>query len=336
MKLKEFVYDLPKELIAQEPLKKRDTSRLMVMDRAAKTAKMGAFRDILAHIKKGDCVVFNDTRVVPVRFYGKRKTGGKVEIFLLNPWEKSLEALVRPSKRVKEGEVVELENGINVTVGGRTDIGRSVEFNVPLADALKTGHVPLPPYISREDNDEDKETYQTVYARKPGATASPTAGLHFTEELISEIKNKGAEIAYVTLHTSYGTFAPVSTEEIEDHPMHEEYYELTDSAARSINTAKRSGGKVLAVGTTSVRVLETAAAENGTVEAGSGMTCIFIYPGYRFKIIDGMVTNFHLPGSTLLMLVSAFADREFVVRTYEQAIKEKFRFFSYGDAMLIV
>ncbi|MFH1837598.1 MAG: tRNA preQ1(34) S-adenosylmethionine ribosyltransferase-isomerase QueA [Candidatus Omnitrophota bacterium] len=336
MKLNEFNYDLPKELIAQVPLKERDMSRLMVLDRSAGSLSLRTFKDIVEYMAEGDCVVLNDTRVVPVRFYGERKTGGKVEIFLLNPWEKELQALIRPSKRIKDGESVELENGAKVIVKGKADVGRYIEFSVPLAEVLEQGHVPLPPYILREDKEEDKETYQTVYARKPGATASPTAGLHFTEDLLDKIKANGVKIAYVTLHTSYGTFAPVSTEEIEDHPMHTEYYEISDKTRDMINQTKIAGKKVFTVGTTSTRVLETSAVEENKVRSGEGGTDLFIYPGYKFKITDSLITNFHLPKSTLLMLVSAFAGKEFIFDAYERAIEEKFRFFSYGDAMLII
>lgn len=336
MKLKDFSYDLPKELIAQRPLKNRDQSRLMVLDRVEGSITAGVFTDIKRHLRRGDCLVMNDTRVVPARLYGRRKTGGRVEILLLETDTESPRALVRPSKKIREGESIELESGIKATVMGSSGAGRLVTFNAPLKDVLRSGHVPLPPYIEREDEPRDKGDYQTVYARREGATASPTAGLHFTEHLLSSIREEGVNIAYVTLHTSYGTFAPVKVEDIEEHSMHEEYYELSPEAAGTINTAAAEGGRILAVGTTSTRVLETRAGEGRRVSPGGGRTNLFIYPGYKFKIVDGMVTNFHLPESTLIMLVSALAGRDLVLEAYEKAIKEKFRFFSYGDAMLIV
>jgi len=336
MKLSEFQYELPKELIAQAPLKERDTARLMVLDRYSGSISIRSFKDITEYIDAGDCVVFNDTRVVPVRFYGRRKTGGNVEIFIINPWEKDLQALIRPSKRIKEGEILELERGIRVTVKGRASAGRYIGLNASLDDILEQGHVPLPPYITRDDNAEDREAYQTVYAKTPGATAAPTAGLHFTEGILEEISKKGAKKAYVTLHTSYGTFAPVTEENIEDHSIHTEYYEINGDAARIVNDTRANGKKVIAVGTTSVRVLETVARGGQHTAASSGKTDIFIYPGYEFRTVDRILTNFHLPGSTLLMLISAFAGRETALKAYERAIKERFRFFSYGDAMLIV
>jgi S-adenosylmethionine:tRNA ribosyltransferase-isomerase len=336
MKLNDFSYDLPKELIAQRPLKRRDGSRLMVVDRAERSIRDGVFRDIKRYLHRGDCLVMNDTRVVPARLYGRRKTGGKVEIFLLETDSGSPRALVRPSKKIREGEVIDLESGIKATVMGPSGAGRLVKFDAPLEDVLKSGHIPLPPYIEREDEPGDRGDYQTVYARSEGATASPTAGLHFTEQLLSSIREKGVNIAYVTLHTSYGTFAPVKVEDIEEHSMHEEYYELTPEAAAKINTSAAEGGRIFAVGTTSTRVLETRAGEDRMVSPGVGRTNLFIYPGYKFRIVDSMITNFHLPESTLIMLVSALAGRELVLKAYEKAIKEKFRFFSYGDAMLIV
>jgi len=336
LKLDKFDYKLPKSLIAQEPLKKRDSSRLMVLDRKGKTVQTKTFCDIEKYFSRGDCLVLNDTRVIPVRLLGKRKTGGKVEIFVLNPVSKELYALIRPSKRVKEGEVIELGHGIKALVLGRAPLGRFVRFNMPIEDVFKRGHVPLPPYISREDNKKDERNYQTVYARNDGATAAPTAGLHFTKELIKRLSKKGVSIVYVTLHTGYGTFSPVVEKDIENHKMHSEWYEINEEAARVINAAKTAGARVFAVGTTSVRVMESAAREKGTIAASIGMTDLYIYPGYNFKIVDAMITNFHLPKSTLLMLVSAFAGREFVFQAYQEAIKQKLRFFSYGDAMLIV
>ena len=294
------------------------------------------FKDITSYFKKGDCLVLNDTRVLPVRLFGKRKTGGKIEIFLINLSSERLEALVRPSKRVKEGEKIELENGTFVTIMGRGKIGRFVEFSAPVKEVLKDAHVPLPPYITRSDVPEDKDDYQTVYAREDGATASPTAGLHFTKELLAKIQEKRVKLAYITLHTSYGTFAPVKTENIEDHLMHAEYYQLNTQAADIINGTKALGGRVFAVGTTSTRAVEASAMGGKMVSECAGETNLFIYPGYEFNIIDGLITNFHLPCSTLLMLVSAFAGKDFVFKAYAEAVKRTFRFFSYGDAMLII
>jgi len=336
MKLTEFDYDLPKELIAQQPLKERDASRLMVLDRERGTINEGVFRDVEEYLVDGDCLVLNNTRVVSARLYGRRKTGGKVEIFLLDTGSETPRALVKPSKKIKEGEKIELESGEEVTVMGQADVGRRVKFSVPIKDILKTGHVPLPPYINREDTQDDAGRYQTVYAACDGATAAPTAGLHFTEKLLNALKDKGVVVTYVTLHTSYGTFSPVSEKEIEDHVMHSEFFSINEKTAEIINQAKASGGKVFAVGTTSTRVLETAGSLEGRLTPSSGETNLFIYPGYKFKIVDSIITNFHLPESTLLMLISAFAGRDFVFKAYEKAIEDEFRFFSYGDAMLIV
>ena len=336
MKLSEFYYDLPNGLIAQEPLEKRDAARLMILDRAKRTVTEKVFSDITDYMNRGDCLVLNDTRVIPARLYGRRKTGGKVEIFLLNPGSETPRALIRPSKRVKEGETIELASGIRVTVLGSADAGRFVRFDASLQEVLKGGHVPLPPYISREERSRDREDYQTVFAHRDGATASPTAGLHFTQGLLKRLDKKGVKTAYVTLHTSYGTFAPVKAEIIEKHVMHSEYFEIDSEAAGVINGTGSSGGRVFAVGTTSTRVLETAAVNPGIVAPSSGETNLFIYPGYKFKIISGVITNFHLPKSTLIMLVSAFAGRDFIFEAYKRAIEAKFRFFSYGDAMLIL
>jgi S-adenosylmethionine:tRNA ribosyltransferase-isomerase len=336
MKLSEFYYDFPGELIAQDPLKKRDTARLMVLDRAKRTIKEKVFRDIADYMQKGDCLILNDTRVIPARLYGRRKTGGKVEIFLLDSNSQAPRALIRPSKRVKEGEEIELESGIRAVVLGPADAGRFVQFEAPLKEVLKDGHVPLPPYISREEHPEDGDDYQTVFARKDGATASPTAGLHFTQELLKELDEKGVKAAYVTLHTSYGTFAPVKEEVVEEHVMHPEYFEINEKTTGIVNETRSSGGRVFAVGTTSTRVLETAAVSQGIVTPTGGETSLFIYPGYEFKIINGIITNFHLPESTLLMLACAFAGKDFIFEAYKRAIELRFRFFSYGDAMLIL
>lgn len=336
MKLRSFYYELPKELIAQKPLKERDMSRLMVLDRAKKTIIEKKFRDIFHYIKNGDCLVLNNTRVIPVRLYGRRKTGGRIELFLLDPYSDNPRALVRPSKRVKEGERIDLDGGIEAVIMGKADLGSFVRFNMPMSEILKYGHIPLPPYIDRADTKEDAEKYQTVYAKKCGATASPTAGLHFTKELLDRLKQRGVLIVFVTLHTSYGTFAPCKVKDIEKHVMHKEYYELDEPGARTINSVKTAGGRVFSVGTTSTRVLETCAEKSGKVFSGNGETDLFIYPGYKFKVADAIITNFHFPESTLLMLVSAFSGREFILKAYKQAVCDKFRFFSYGDAMLII
>ncbi|MBF0217574.1 MAG: tRNA preQ1(34) S-adenosylmethionine ribosyltransferase-isomerase QueA [Candidatus Omnitrophica bacterium] len=336
MKLSDFSYDLPKEHIAQEPIEKRDLARLMVVDRAAGDISCGVFRDISGRFNEGDCMVFNDTRVIPARILGNRKTGGKVEIFLLDTSREISKALVKPSKKIKEGEMVVLEDGSEAEILGKDGSARHVKFNKPLEEILRSGHVPLPPYIERADTQADKELYQTVYARNEGATAAPTAGLHFTEGLIKELADKGVQPVYVTLHTGYGTFAPVKEEAIENHKMHSEYYKITEDAASAINTAKHRGKRVICVGTTSARVVESVSNGGGEVTAGSGYTDIFIYPGYRFKTMDSLITNFHLPCSTLVMLASAFAGKELLFRAYELAIDRKFRFFSYGDAMLVI
>ncbi|MDD4957600.1 MAG: tRNA preQ1(34) S-adenosylmethionine ribosyltransferase-isomerase QueA [Candidatus Omnitrophica bacterium] len=337
MRLSEFQYSLPKGLIAQRPLSERDTSRLMVVDRIAGTVDEKTFSDILSFLDPGDCLVVNDTKVVPVRFYGRRESGGQVEIFLLDTRGEKLTALVNPSKRIRDGEIILVSDKIEVRVLGKSGPARIVEFDRPLEEALKYGHIPLPPYIEREDVPSDRKDYQTVYAEKEGASAAPTAGLHFTDELIKRISVKGVNIARITLHTGYGTFAPVKTEHIEDHQMHSEYFEITKAAADIINSTKDKGGRIVAVGTTSTRALESAAEpEAGRVKPFSGRTNLFIYPGYKFKIVSRMITNFHLPGSTLLMLVSAFAGRDLILRAYKEAVEREFRFFSYGDAMLIV
>ncbi|MCK4851614.1 MAG: tRNA preQ1(34) S-adenosylmethionine ribosyltransferase-isomerase QueA [Candidatus Omnitrophica bacterium] len=336
MKLSDFYYELPKESVAQVPLKERDAARLMVLDRASGSISERVFRDITEYMREGDCLILNNTRVVPARFYGKRRTGGNVEIFLLDTDSDPPRALIRPSKRVKDGEMIELENGLCAEVLGRADTGRFVRFDVPLREALKRGHVPLPPYISREDSPEDREYYQTVYGCVDGATAAPTAGLHFTSDLFERLRAGGVRIGYITLHTSYGSFAPIRTENIEDHRMHSESFDINGRVADLVSETKRSGGRVFAVGTTSTRVLETAAADRCEVASLRGRTDLFIYPGYDFKAVDSMITNFHLPGSTLLMLVCAFAGRDLIFKAYRKAIEAGFRFYSYGDAMLII
>lgn len=341
MKLSEFDYTLPKELIAKYPLKDRDKCRLMVLDRKKHTIEHRTFDEIAEYFSSGDCLVLNNTKVIPARLFGKRKTGGNVEIFLLQKSNPVCEALVRPSNRLKEGEKITLESGDEIEILGRSEIGRRIKFNRPLDGILEEiGHVPLPPYINRPDEDSDKSDYQTVYGINEGATASPTAGLHFTQELIERVEGRGSTVSYVTLHTSYGTFAPVKSDDVENHRMHKEYFELPEEAAKCVEETKARGGRVFAVGTTSNRVLEHCASRDTAyrlkLTAGSGYTELFIYPGYQFKIVDHLITNFHLPKSTLFLLVSAFAGSEFILEAYQKAIEAKYRFYSYGDAMLIL
>jgi S-adenosylmethionine:tRNA ribosyltransferase-isomerase len=341
MRLSEFSYDLPKELIALHPKRQRDASRLMVLDRNNGSIVHREFADLIEYVNKGDCVILNDTKVIPARLLGKRSSGGKVEIFLLEKKGPICEALVRPSARLKDGEIIELESGDEVEVLSRGESGRFVKFNCPIDDILaRAGHVPLPPYIGRPDEAEDMETYQTVYARNEGATASPTAGLHFTRELLERVKGQGSRVKFVTLHTNFGTFATIKCENVEDHKMHKEFFELPEETIDAVMETKAMGGKVFAVGTTSNRVLEHCAEEvtgrRSQVAEKKGFTDLYIYPGYKFRVTDCLITNFHLPESTLLLLVSAFAGREFILEAYRKAIEERYRFFSYGDAMLIL
>ncbi|MDD4202507.1 MAG: tRNA preQ1(34) S-adenosylmethionine ribosyltransferase-isomerase QueA [Candidatus Omnitrophica bacterium] len=349
MKLSEFDYNIPEELIAKYPSEKRGDDRLLVLNKQRQTFEDKMFMDILDYFKRGDLLVVNDTKVLPARLFGTRKTGGKVEIFVIDRTKYPVEALVKPSKKIKEGEVIVLENGEEVIVHGRTDLGRFVEFKRPVNEVLEEcGHVPLPPYIDRPDEDNDKQRYQTVFAKNIGATASPTASLHFTEDILEKLQDKGVGIAYVTLHVSYGTFAPVKEDNILDHHMHSEYYFIDKDQIKLINNARNEKRRIIAAGTTTLRVLETLADEfvnyvpqgfcyGGNLFQGfEGFTKLFIYPGYKFKMVDGLITNFHLPKSTLLMLVSAFAGKELIFDAYKYAIENKFKFFSYGDAMLII
>jgi len=333
MKLSEFDYELPKELIAQYPLKDRPRARLMVLERKGSGIRDRVFEDIVEYLEEGDALVLNDTKVIPARLFGRRRSGGKVEIFLLETRNPACEALLRPSGRLKEGERLVLESGDEAEVLDRGAIGRRVKFDSPVNEILqRCGHTPLPPYIRRTDTSSDREDYQTVYAKNAGATASPTAGLHFNEGLLKRIEDRGVRICYVTLHTSYGTFAPVKVEKIEDHKMHAEYFNMPQSTATIVSSARKQGGRVFAVGTTATRVLEHCF----NTRCETGYTGLFIYPSYRFKIVDCLITNFHLPKSTLLMLVSAFAGKDFIFDAYRHAVEERYRFFSYGDAMLIV
>lgn len=341
MLLNDFDYDLPEELIAQTPCAKRDHSRLMVLNRKDETIKHQHFYDLPKFLKKGDTLVFNDTKVIPARLIGHRDpTGARVEVFLLRrlPDRKDCwETLVKPGKKAQVGYKIKFSDELSCTVVEHTDFGgRVVQFAYDgifeeILDRL--GETPLPPYI--HEKLDDKNRYQTVYAREKGSAAAPTAGLHFTEELLEEIKAMGVNLAFVTLHVGLGTFRPVNEENIEDHVMHKEFYHIEKQAADIINETKKNGGRVIAVGTTSIRTLESAAKADGTIEPIADETSIFIYPGYKFKIVDAIITNFHLPKSTLIMLISAFAGREFVLSAYKEAVQDKYRFFSFGDAMFI-
>ncbi|MBU3091898.1 tRNA preQ1(34) S-adenosylmethionine ribosyltransferase-isomerase QueA [Clostridium sp. CM028] len=340
MKVKDFYFDLPKELIAQHPVEKRDESRLMVVNKTNKEIQHKQFKNIIEYLNPGDCLVLNDTRVLPARLLGmKEETGGKMEFLLLkridvNHWE----TLVKPGKKAKIGARFVFGNGeLKATVMSVSEGGSRIvefEFEGIFEEVLdKLGEMPLPPYIT--ERLEDKERYQTVFSRAAGSAAAPTAGLHFTDELLSQIKAKGVKIVFVTLHIGLGTFRPVKAATVEEHEMHSEYYMLSSEAAAIINEVKETGGRVIAVGTTSNRTLESIADDNGRVEEKSGWTDIFIYPGYKFKIVDAIITNFHLPESTLIMLVSAFAGQDLIMGAYDMAVKERYRFFSFGDAMFL-
>ncbi|MDL2217109.1 tRNA preQ1(34) S-adenosylmethionine ribosyltransferase-isomerase QueA [Christensenellaceae bacterium OttesenSCG-928-M15] len=336
----DFYYDLPQELIAQTPIAERAGSRLLVYDRSSKQMEDRIFRDIVSYVRPGDVLVRNTTRVIPARLYGKREeTGGAMEFLLLKRLEgDEWEALVKPGRRAKTGLTFRISDELSVTIVKSTpEGGRIVRLNYDgiFEEVLdRAGHVPLPPYITEQL--KDRERYQTVYAVERGSAAAPTAGLHFTPELFDEIKNKGAFVADILLHVGLGTFRPVSAQTVEAHHMHSEYYEISQEAANTINKATENGGRVIAVGTTSCRTLESVAGEDGRISPSSGWTDIFIKPGYRFKAVDAMITNFHLPESTLLMLVSALATREEMLLAYRHAVEERYRFFSFGDAMLIV
>ena len=337
-----YHYDLPEELIAQDPLSDRTASRLLVMDKKTGGISHKGFKDVVDHLKPGDCLVINDTKVIPARLLGTKKdTGGAVEILLLKRLEgkkDEWEALAGPGKKARPGDVITFGNGeldceiLEIVEDGNRIIKFSYEgiFEEVLD---KLGSMPLPPYIKNQLKEKDR--YQTVYAKNEGSAAAPTAGLHFTEELLKKIEDKGVNIARITLHVGVGTFRPVKVENIKEHKMHSEHFIITPEAADIINKTKASGGRVISVGTTSTRTLESAADDSGHIKPMASDTSIFIYPGYRFKIVDALITNFHLPESTLIMLVSAFAGREKVLNSYNEAVKEKYRFFSFGDAMLI-
>ena len=342
MKVDMFDFHLPEELIAQVPLKNRADSRLMVLNKETGELKHEIFKNITEYLRAGDCLVLNDTKVLPARLFGvKEDTGAKIEILLLKQLEgDQWETLVKPAKRVKEGTLIQFGDGLLTAVcTGTSDHGGRVfefKYNGIFYEVLdQLGEMPLPPYIKEQLEDNDR--YQTVYAREPGSAAAPTAGLHFTEELLNEVREKGVHVAFITLHVGLGTFRPVSVDDVLEHDMHSEFYIVTEETADLLNEVRSSGGRIITVGTTSTRTLETiAAGYDGKFTEGSGWTSIFIYPGYTFKAIDGMVTNFHLPKSTLIMLVSALAGRENVLHAYQTAVEERYRFFSFGDAMLII
>ncbi|MGB9767082.1 MAG: tRNA preQ1(34) S-adenosylmethionine ribosyltransferase-isomerase QueA [Sulfurihydrogenibium sp.] len=336
MKLSDFDYHLPKELIAKYPVEPRDSCRLMVLDRKNQTIEHRIFRDIVDYLKEGDLLVLNDTKVIPARLIGKKeKTGANLEVFLLKQVEDNVwEALIKNIKRLKPGDRIFISEDFFIEYLSREEDKGFVKLHSKnlKEDLEKYGHIPLPPYIERPDEEKDKQLYQTVFAKKEGSVASPTAGLHFTTELLEKIKSKGVKIAYVTLHVGLGTFKPVKDEDITKHKMHEEFYSIPEETLTMIKETKENGKSVIAVGTTVVRTLESYAITGKRED----YTNIFIYPPFEFKIVDKLITNFHLPKSTLIMLVSAFATREFILKAYNEAVKEKYRFFSYGDAMFIM
>lgn len=341
MKRQDFYYDLPEELIAQDPLEDRSSSRLLVLDKETGATSHHIFKEITGYLKEGDCLVINDTKVIPARLYGhKEETGAVIEILLLKRRENDIwECLVKPGKKARPGAKITFGDGI--LKGEIIDVvdegNRLIQFHYEgifeeILDQL--GEMPLPPYITHKL--KDKNRYQTVYAKNEGSAAAPTAGLHFTKELLEQVKAKGVNIAHVTLHVGLGTFRPVKVDDVEQHHMHSEFYIVEEDQAKLINDTRKNGGRVIAVGTTSCRTLESATGADGVLKSGSGWTEIFIYPGYKFKMIDGLITNFHLPESTLVMLVSALAGKENILHAYEVAVQEKYRFFSFGDAMLIL
>ncbi len=341
MNVKDFYFDLPQELIAQDPLTDRAASRLLVLDKDTGAIQHKTFRDVTSYLRPGDCLVINDTKVIPARLFGvKTETGAKIELLLLKRREEDIwETLVKPGKKAKPGAVVSFGDGL---LTGRIldtveDGNRLIQFHYEgifeeILDQL--GQMPLPPYITHQLKDKDR--YQTVYAVHEGSAAAPTAGLHFTKELLEKIQSMGVKIARVTLHVGLGTFRPVKVDDVLDHHMHTEFYQVEETEATKVNETKAAGGRVICVGTTSCRTIESAAGEDGRLKAGSGWTDIFIYPGYQFKLLDCLITNFHLPESTLVMLVCALAGREHVMAAYAEAVRERYRFFSFGDAMMIL
>ena len=341
MKTSDFYYDLPKELIAQDPLEDRSSSRLLVLHRKSGRVEHRVFTDIVEYLKPGDCLVRNNTKVIPARLYGTRvDTGATIELLLLKRMENDVwETLVKPGKKARQGAVISFGDGIltGEIIDVKEDGNSLIQFRYEgifeeILDQL--GQMPLPPYITHTL--KDKNRYQTVYAKYEGSAAAPTAGLHFTEELFRKLEEKGVLVANVTLHVGLGTFRPVKVDDVSKHHMHTEFYQVTKEEADKINKAKQAGGRIVCVGTTSCRTIESAADENGVLKPGQGDTDIFIYPGYSFKMMDVLITNFHLPESTLLMLVSALAGKEQVMRVYEEAVQERYRFFSFGDAMIIL
>ena len=341
MNVKDFYFDLPQELIAQDPLEDRASSRLLVLDRETGEVTHRKFRDILGYLNPGDCLVINDTKVIPARLIGSREgTNAKIEVLLLKRRENDIwETLVKPGKKAKPGTVICFGDGLlkGTVIDVVEEGNRLIQFSYDgifeeILDRL--GQMPLPPYITHQL--QDKNRYQTVYAKHEGSAAAPTAGLHFTKELLKQIEDMGVKIAHVTLHVGLGTFRPVKVDNVLDHHMHSEFYVVEESEAKKVNDTKAAGGRVICVGTTSCRTVESASTEDGILQAKTGWTDIFIYPGYRFKILDALITNFHLPESTLVMLVSALAGREHILNAYEEAIRERYRFFSFGDAMFIV
>ena len=340
MNTKDFYFDLPEELIAQIPLEDRSASRMLFLNKKTGEVQHKKFTDFVEFLNENDCIVLNDSRVLPARIFGKKDTGSVVEFLLLKRIDKDRwETLVKPGKKAKVGSEFSFGNGeLKGIIAGMSDDGaRIIEF---IYDGIfeeildKLGTMPLPPYI--KEKLEDKERYQTVYSKVNGSAAAPTAGLHFTKNVLDKIEKKGVKICYITLHVGLGTFRPVKAENILDHSMHSEYYSIDENTAKIINNVKKSGGRIISVGTTSTRTLESASDSDGNIVSGNGWTDIFIYPGYKFKVIDGLLTNFHLPESTLIMLVSAIAGRENVLNAYGKAVKEKYRFFSFGDSMLIL
>ncbi len=340
MRLADFDYELPPELIAQEPVEPRDSSRLLVVHRASGQLEHRVFRDLPEYLKPGDCLVLNQTRVIPARLIGRRTpTGGLAEVFLLRRLDRDRwEALVRPGRRLRPGSRVSFGDALQVVIEDRAPEGARIvrfEYEGAFEEVLdRLGRVPLPPYITRELPDDER--YQTVYARARGSAAAPTAGLHFTPELLDRCRTTGIGTAYLTLHIGLATFRPIRAENIEEHRMHEEEYVVDEAAAGLINGAREGGGRVIAVGTTAVRTLETVAGEDGRIHPAQGRTSMYIYPSYRFRAVDAMVTNFHLPKSSLIVLVSAFAGRDLIMRAYHEAVERRYRFFSFGDAMLII
>ncbi len=342
MLVKDFTYDLPQNLIARHPSAQRDGSRLMLLNRSSGSIAEDTFSNLKAYLQPGDLLVMNDTRVIPARLFGRKTSGGRVEIFLLRRvpgGEERWECLLRSSKKNREGQDILLESGMTAVVLSRIDSENwLIEFkgDEPFEVWLgREGHMPLPPYLQRDDCSDDRERYQTVFANEPGAVAAPTAGLHFTHDLLEQLSANGIETAFLTLHTGLGTFQPVRVEYVEEHQIHSERFAIPHGTAEAVSRTKAAGGRVIAVGTTSARTLEYSAQQSGSVVAGNGEADIFIYPGFRFNVVDALITNFHLPESTLLMMVSALAGRESVLGAYREAVSRGFRFYSYGDAMFI-